>query len=193
MKKILTILVIAGILMLSVGFAGCAQKVNNNSQKYSVSADPVVFGVVDKTNEIKPEKFEIQMKEFYEFSQEFFSIWDDHIETVTPFLDEFNNENTILEDKIDCSVMISEEYKKFNNNLKQITPPPEALKAYQYIINAVSKRILFFEEFEKGTGINTLIEIEKEAYSFERLFWNEIDNIYNHYIEEIDKKNIISA
>lgn len=192
MKKILIILAIAGILILSVGCVGCEQKINNNPQKYSRKADPVIFGM-SRSGEIKTEKFEIQMKEFNDFSKEFFSIWDDHIEAVTPLLDEFNNENTILEDKINCSRILGEEYEKFNNNLEKITPPLEVSRAYQYVLNAISKRMLFFKEFEKGTSINTLIEIEKEAYSSEQLFWNEIDNIYNHYIEEIDKKNSILA
>ena len=189
-RKLLTILIIIGILILSVG---CTQKIkDNNPQEYFSKVDLISYST-DKNNEINPEEqFEIQLKEFYNFSQKFFPILNDQIEDITLLLEKFNNENTALDDKIIYSRMLREKYEKFSDDLKQINPPEVASKAYQFILNAISKRILFFKEFEKGTSIDTLIEIEKEAYYYEVLFWEEIDKIYNNYLGEINKKNIIS-
>jgi hypothetical protein len=190
MKKLLSILIIIGILILSVG---CAQKSKaNNTQEYFSKVDLISYNT-DENNKInQEEQFEIQLKEFYDFSQKFFQILNEHIEDITLLLEKFNNKNTNLDDKIICSRMLHEKYEKFSDDLKQINPPDEASKAYQFILNAISKRILFFEGFEKGTSIDTLIEIEKEAYYYEMLFWEEIDKIYDHYLGEINRKNTIS-
>lgn len=190
MRKLLTILIIIGIFILSIG---CAQKSKvNNPQEYFNKADLLRYNT-DENSEINTvEQFEIQLKEFYDFSQKFFSIWNDHLEATTLLLEKFNNENTTLDDKIIFSQMLREKYEKFSDDLKLITPPPEASKAYQYALNAISKRILFLEEFEKGTSVYILIEIENEAYFYEALFWKEIDKIYNYFDEISDQLGISS-
>lgn len=177
-----------GVFILSIS---CAKKdADNNSQDYFSKADLLKYGLNEKSEMNPREQFEIQLKEFHDFSREFFSVWDNHIEATTPLLKKFNNKDTILDDKIMYSGMLREKYEKFSDDIKQITPPPEAAKAYQYALNAISKRILFFKEFEKGTSIYQLTEIENEAYLYETLFWEEIDNIYNHFDEISDQLGI---
>lgn len=186
MKKIFIILFILGIIILS---ASCAKKTADNNQEYISKTDRIVFNT-NSNNEINSEEqFDINLKQFYNFSQRFFSIWNDHIEATTSLLEKFNNDTTSLSDKIIYSRMLVEKYEKFNDDLKQITFPSEASKAYEYTLNAISKRILFFKEFEKETSMDTLIEIENEAYFYESLFWEEINKIYDYYLKEIDKKN----
>lgn len=191
MKKLVTILLIIVIVLLSVG---CVQRsIVNNSRNYSDNVDIIRYDT-NKDNEINPteintEDFENQLKNFYDFSQKFFPILDNHIEVTAQLLKKFNDENLTLDNKIIYSRMLREKYENFGDELKKINPPSKAYKAYQYILNVVSKRILFFREFEKGTSIKTLIEIEDEAYSYEVLFWDEINKVYNYYLGEIDKKN----
>ncbi len=187
MRKLFIILIM-GVFILSIS---CAKKdADNNSQDYFSKADLLKYGLNEKSEMNPREQFEIQLKEFHDFSREFFSVWDNHIEATTPLLKKFNNKDTILDDKIMYSGMLREKYEKFSDDIKQITPPPEAAKAYQYALNAISKRILFFKEFEKGTSIYQLTEIENEAYLYETLFWEEIDNIYNHFDEISDQLGI---
>ena len=107
--------------------------------------------------------------------------------------DKFNNINTSHNDKIICSTILIEKYKKFSDDLKRITPPLEASRAYDFSLNAISKRILFFEEFKRGTSMQELIEIGKEADFYETLFWEEIDKIFDYYLGKIDKTNNIQV
>jgi len=180
MKKLLTILII-GIFFLSIG---CTKKNENNSSlEYFNEADLIKYSSNENNEMDAREQFKIQLEEFSDFSKKFFSIWKDHIEKTTQLLEKFNNENIPLDEKVLYSRMLLEKYEKFNDDLKQIAPPPEASRAYHYALSAISKRILFFKEFEKGTNIYTLTEIENEAYLYETLFWEEIDNIYNYFDE----------
>jgi hypothetical protein len=184
MRRLSAILLVA-IFILSVGCA--KENADEHPQEYFHRVDFLKYSS-DKNNKIESkDEFEDQLKNFHRFSQEFFSIWDEHIETTAALLEKFNDENTALNEKIIYSKMLLKEYEELDDSLKQITPPPEASKAYQYALDAISKRILFLKEFEKGASINELIEIENEAYIYELLFWEEMDNIYNYFNEESDK------
>jgi len=194
LRKLFIILIILGVVILS---AGCVQKndVRNskdNNQEYSSKVNLITYSTGENNEINQEEQFEVQLKEFYDFTQRFFPIWNNHIEDTAILLEKFNNKNTNLDDKIIYSEMLCEKYEKFNDNLRQIVPPPEASEAYQYILKAISKRILFFREFIKGTNMDMVIEIENEAYSYENLFWGEIDKIYDHYLGKIDKINNMS-
>jgi len=192
-KKLLIVSIV--IIGLSIFTQGCLQKSEDNDPgQYFTETDLIVYGTdenMDENNVVSPEEeLEIQLKEFYDFSKKFFSIWNNHIEATTQFLEKFNDKNTTLDDKIIYSRILYEKYEKFNEDLKQITSPFEASNAYQYALNAISKRILFFKEFEKGTGMYELIEIENEAYLYETLFWEEMDKIYNYFDEMLVKMGI---
>ena len=191
-KKLFIVSILIGVSILTLG---CSQKSEeNDSGQYFSETDLIVYNTdenSDENNIISPvEELEIQLKEFYDFSKKFFTIWNDHIESTTQLLEKFNDKNTTLDDKIIYSRILYEKYEKFDEDLKQIIPPIEAHTAYQYAQNAISKRILFFKEFEKGTGMYELIEIENEAYLYETLFWEEMDKIYTHFDEMIVKMGI---
>lgn len=170
---------------------GCIQKGEDNvTVEYFNEADLLAYGTDENNAESPEEQLEIQLREFYEFSKKFFSVWNDHIEKTSHILEKFNNKNTTLDNKIIYSRILFEKYEEFNFNLEQLTPPPEASKAYQYALNAVSRRILFFEEFGKGTSMYKLIEIENAAYLYETLFWEEINRLYDYFDEMLDKLGI---
>lgn len=59
----------------------------------------------------------------------------------------------------------------------------KASDAHSLALDALSKRILFLEEFEKEADIYTLKKIENEAYLYESLFWDKIDKIYGYFKE----------
>jgi len=174
--------------------AGCTlQKSIDNDPKENFSkVDLVSYSKIENDKVNQEEQFEIQLRDFYNFSKKFFPILNGHVDGISQLLEKFNDQNTTFNDKIICSWMLCEKYERFSDDLKQIDPPEEALKAYQLILSAISKRILFFKEFEKGTNIDSLIEIEKEAYYYEENFWEEIDKIYDHYLGKISKENNIS-
>ena len=194
MRKLFIILIIIGVLIVS---SGCVQY--DDEQKSTqikpveyLSSTKLIRYNISGNSEINPKKqFDSELKEFHDFTMIFFPIWNEHIESTAPILEKFNSAGTNLEDKIIYSKLLAEKYEIFRDKVIKITPPVVTSKAYQYSLNTISQRILFFNEFEKGTSISTLIEIENEAYLYEVLFWEEIDKIYNLYLEEIDKKNII--
>lgn len=184
--KFFTILTIFVIFILSLG---CAAESNNSPEYYR---QPSVFMYNSGgNNEIsQPREFKAQLKEFYEFSQEFFAIWFYHIEDIELLLKKFNNENIPPDEKIVYAAKLREKYERFRDDLIQISPPPEASKAYQHALDAISKRILFFEKLEQGAGIDILTEIENEAYHSESLFWKEMDKIYEYLDQRAEKLGI---
>ena len=196
MRKLFLIIILIVIISLTVS---CMQKNDiaasqNNNTQYLAKADLINYNTIENEEEINDEEqFEAKLKEFYDFNQEFFSIWDKHIEGTSEVFDKFNNINTSHSDKIIYSTILIEKYKKFIDDLKRITPPLEASKAYDFSLNAISKRILFFEEFKRGSSMQELSEIGKEANFYETLFWEEIDKIFDYYLGKIDKTNNIQV
>lgn len=126
-------------------------------------------------------QFQTQLTEFYDFSHEFFAVWDYHIEDTEGLFEKFNNSQTPIEQRIIYAGMLRQKYEKFGNALMQITPPPEASQAHQYALAAISKRIEFFAGFEQGKDMSVLMEIKDDSYFYEMLFWEEIDSIYDYF------------
>ena len=97
MRKLFLIIVLTAIFGLSVG---CMQKNDivesqNNNTQYFVKADLVNYNTIENEDEINDEEqFEAKLREFYDFTQEFFQIWNKHIEGTTEVFDKFNNINT---------------------------------------------------------------------------------------------------
>ncbi len=127
------------------------------------------------------EDFKRKIKRFYDFSQEFFPVWAHHIEGTSMLLEQFNSSDLAVEDKIEYAAVLEEKYIDFRDDLLELTPPPEASKAYGYAMDIVSKRILIFEGVKDGADVHRLAEMEAKSYMLEDLFWEEIDNIYDYF------------
>lgn len=130
--------------------------------------------------------FKDELEDFKSFSDEFFPIWLDHINSTSSILDDFNS-STIYEEKIECSLILEQRYSEFKNNLENIEPPSIASKAYNLAVEAVSYRVLFFKMFNENASVNKLSEIENKAYLTEAGFWEEIDNIYSYFDQEMER------
>jgi hypothetical protein len=130
--------------------------------------------------------FKDELEDFKSFSDEFFAIWLDHINSTSSILDDFNS-SAIYEEKIRCSLVLEQRYLEFKNNLENIEPPSIALKAYNLAVEAVSYRALFFKMFNENASANELSEIENKAYLTEASFWEEIDNIYSYFDQEMER------
>ncbi len=171
------ILIAAGILVLS---SGCAQKSENSYHQKTGLSHSLVY-ITDEPNEINSiMQFEAKLKDFYSFTQEFFAVWDYHIEKTDLVLEKFNNSDTGLNEKIKYSQILLEKYRIFKQDLSHIDPPSEASRAYKFALEAINQRILFFEGFQEGRPLYVLDEAEQEAYLMEKLFWEEINKIYDH-------------
>ncbi len=127
-----------------------------------------------------------ELEDFKSFSDEFFPIWLNHINSTSSILDDFNS-STIYEEKIRCAEVLEQKHLEFKNNLENIEPPPIALKAYNLAVEAVSYRALFFKMFYENASADKLSEIENNAYLAEASFWEEMDNIYGYFDQEIER------
>ncbi len=97
MRQLMTILIIIGIIFL---FAGCNYNNNeNNLKKYFSKQDFVRHSIVENNAKNPLEDFEIQLIEFYDFTKEFFLVWNNHIEDSSALLENFNDKNTTLKEK----------------------------------------------------------------------------------------------
>jgi hypothetical protein len=130
--------------------------------------------------------FKDELEDFQSFGEEFFPIWLEHINSTSTILEDFNN-STVYEEKIGYSEVLEQRYLEFENNLENIEPPPIALKAYDLAVEAVSYRVLFFKMFCEDAPVNKLGEIENKAYLAEASFWEEMDNIYSYFDQEMEK------
>lgn len=186
-RRFITLLMVIGIFMVALG----CQPIDtgNDFNQYRGQPDLHTYYANSKTIS-SVDQFEAQLKEYYDFSKDFFSIWYYHTEETELLLHKFNNPSISIEDKIVYSGELRKKYENFYQDIIKTSPPPEALKAYKYALNAISQRILFFEEFEKSAEINVLIEIEKESYLSEKLFWEEIDKIYSYFDQTAEQLGI---
>jgi hypothetical protein len=185
MKRLIVFLI---IFTLSLFYLGCSKESTGiDILEYSGGLELLEYDI-DKNilidqNIHTTKKFEEQLKDFYEFSQEFFFVWNEHIEDSNLLFEKFNNVDTTLKEKITYARLIREKYMIFKDELNQITPPNIASVAYHCALDSISKRILFLKKFEEGADLQTLIKIEKEAYLYETLFWEELEKIYNYFDE----------
>jgi hypothetical protein len=179
MHKLTTLLIIIVLIFFLIG---CNYSDNeNNLKEYFSEEDLVSYSIAESNPKTTLEDFTFELLEFYDFTKEFFLVWDDYVEDTSLLLEKFNNENTTFKEKIMYSRLLRQKYENFHYNLEQIVPPSNAEDVHRLALGALSKRILFFEEFEKETDIDILKNIEHEAYLYESLFWDELDKIYAYF------------
>jgi hypothetical protein len=195
MRKLLTIL---ALIIVLIFFTGCMQNVNRQSGDdidfYQNSANTYYaefesFAINKNDPDIQ---MEIKLKKFLDFSKEIFPIIDNNIKETAPILEKFNSNND-PDEKILLTGILYNKYIEFKKDINKIVPPPEAYKAYQYLLDSISGRILLFKKYEEGEFTDSLIMIKNESYLYENLFWDEMNRIYDQYLEEIDQKNVINV
>ena len=174
------------LIFVSAVLMGCSTKEYSENKKPGFNEDALKEISLKTEGEITLTGFKDELEDFKSFSNEFFPIWLDHIESTSYLLDDFNN-NTILEEKIRCSLILEQRYLEFNSNLENIEPPDIALRAYNLAVESVSYRALFFEMFNENAPAKELSEIENKAYFAEASFWEEIDNVYGYFDQEMER------
>ena len=185
MKSIVKAMILI-LIFVSAVLIGC------NTKEYSENKEPGFDGDIIKEISLKNDGqttltgFRDELEEFKSFSEEFFPIWLDHINSTSSILDDFNSSN-IYEEKARCSEVLEKSYLELKVNLENLEPPPIALKAYNLAVEAVSYRALFFKMFNENAPAIELGEIENKAYLAEVSFWEEIDNIYNYFDREMER------
>jgi len=165
---------------------GCGTKEYSQYKEVGFDKDTLKEISLESESHTTLAGFKDEMEDFKSFSDEFFPIWLDHINNTSSILDDFND-STILEEKIRCSEVLEQRYLEFKVNLENLEPPPIALKAYSLAVEAVSYRALFFKMFNENASVNKLSEIENKAYLTEASFWEEIDNVYGYFDQEMER------
>lgn len=181
--KLLAIIISIFVLVLLMG---CGTKEYSQYEEPGFNEDTLKEISLNTVGETTLIAFKDELEDFKSFSDEFFPIWLDHINSTSYLLDDFNNSD-VLEEKSRCSVVLEQRYLEFKSNLGNIEPPSIALKAYNMAVEAVSHRALFFKMFNENAPASKLSEIENEAYLAEASFWEEIDNIYIYFDQEMEK------
>jgi hypothetical protein len=174
------------LICVLVFLIGCGTKEYSQYKEPGFNEDTLKEISLKTGEEVTLAGFKDGLEDFKSFSDEFFTIWLDHINSTSYLIDDFNG-TTILEEKIRCSLILEQKFLEFKNNLENIEPPSIALKAYNLAVEAVSYRVLFFKMFNENAPANKLSEIENEAYLTEASFWEEIDNIYNYFDQEMER------
>jgi hypothetical protein len=185
MKLTVKALILVFIFVL-VFLMGCATKEYSQYKEPGFDEDTLKEISLKTGGETTLAGFKDELEDFKSFSDEFFPVWLDHINSTSSILDDFND-STLLEEKIECSLILEQRYLEFKNNLENIDPPPIALKAYSLAVEAVSYRALFFKMFNENASASKLGEIENKAYLTEASFWEEIDNVYGYFDQEMER------
>jgi hypothetical protein len=180
-KALILILVFVSVIIM-----GCGTKEYSQYKEVGFDKDTLKEISLESESHTTLAGFKDEMEDFKSFSDEFFPIWMDHINSTSSILDDFND-STILEEKIRCSEVLEQRYLEFKVNLENLEPPPIALKAYSLAVEAVSYRALFFKMFNENASVNKLSEIENKAYLTEASFWEEIDNVYSYFDQEMER------
>ena len=173
------------LIFVSAVLMGCSTKENSENKEPGFNEDTLKEISLKSDSQTTLTGFKDELEDFKSFSDEFFPIWSDHIESTSSLLDDFNN-NTILEEKARYSEVLEQRYLEFKGNLENIEPPDIALKAHNLAIESVSYRARFFKMFNENASTKELSEIENKAYLAEASFWEEIDNIYGYFDQEME-------
>ena len=173
------------LIFVSAVLMGCSTKENSENNEPGFNEYTLKEISLKSDSQTTLTGFKDELEDFKSFSDEFFPIWSDHIESTSSLLDDFNN-NTILEEKARYSEVLEQRYLEFKGNLENIEPPDIALKAHNLAIESVSYRALFFKMFNENASTKELSEIENKAYLAEASFWEEIDNIYGYFDQEME-------
>lgn len=193
--KTITIILILILVCVSVVILGCVKKDESTISESGFNQDILIEKniLIEKSLNIEKQtsftELKVELEDFKSFSDEFFPIWLDHINMISSMLDDFNN-CTVLEEKVKNSKILGQKYLEFKFRLENVKPPSIALQANKLAIEAVSYRILFFKKFNENAPIEELNLIENQAYLAEVSFWDEIDRIYEHFNEEINRQGI---
>jgi hypothetical protein len=174
------------LIFVSVIIMGCGTKEYSQYKEVGFDKDTLKEISLESESHTTLTGFKDELEDFKSFSDKFFPIWLDHINSTSSILDDFNS-SSIYEEKIRCSGVLEQRYLEFKVNLENLEPPPIALKAYSLAVEAVSYRALFFKMFNENAPVNKLSEIENEAYLAEASFWEEIDNIYSYFDQEMER------
>jgi hypothetical protein len=184
--KLTIIMLILLLICVSFVLMGCVQK------DYNSAAEPSFNQLLlqEKSSSIEKQptfiEFKDELQEYKSFSDELFPLWLDHIKMTSSMLEDFNG-STVMEEKIEKSVVLEQKYTDFKVNLENIRPPSIAEGAYSLAVESVSYRILFFKKFSENAPIKELDGIEGRAYLAETDFWVEIDKIYTYFDKEIGR------
>lgn len=172
------------LVCLFVFLVGCTKKDYSQNQEQGFSNDTLKAANLEIDKQAAIAEFKDDLEQFKAFSDDFFPIWLEHISSTSSMLDDFNN-STILEEKYICSNMLEQRYSELKINLETIKPPAIAKKAYGLAFEAACYRALFFKKYNENAPVKELVELETKAYVGEVGFWNEIDNLYRYFDEEM--------
>jgi hypothetical protein len=193
MKNLIKILILILLCVLFI-LLGCAKKEystidkENELLKQGTNREIVEVKSIEFEKQTSYTGFKNELEEFKLFSDEFFSIWADHINRTSSMLDDFNSSD-ILEEKLKYSEILEQDYSDFEIKLENIKPPDIAKTAHNLAVEAVSYRVLFFQNINKNAPINELNKLENQAYLAEASFWEEINRIYEYFDEEFATLN----
>lgn len=187
--KILIKILISILICVLLLLMGCVKKDNsainedNKLSKLSATQEILEVKSLEFEKQTSYTGFKNELEEFKSFSDEFFSIWADHINKTSSVLDDFNSSN-IQEEKFKYSEILEQDYSDFEIKLENIKPPDIAKTAHKFAVEAVSCRVLFFKKINANAPIDELNKLENQAYLAEAGFWEEIDRIYEYFDEE---------
>ena len=184
MKSIVKTLILI-LICVSIILMGCGIKEYSENKEPAFNADTIKEISLNNDSQTTLTEFKDELEDFKSFSDELFLIWLDHINSTSSMLDDFNS-NIILEEKTRYSLILEQKYLEFKVNLENLEPPAVAFKAYSLAIEAVFFRVLFFRKFNENAPFKELTEIENKAYLAEASFWEEINNVYNYFEEEME-------
>ncbi len=183
MKPFIKVLILI-LVCVFVFLMGCAKKDYSQYKEPGFNQDIIKVKSLNVEQQATFTEFKDELGQFKSFNDEFFPIWSEHINKTSSMLDDFNS-STVLEEKFICSDALEKRYSELLSQLENIKAPAIAKKAYELALEAVSYRALFFKKFNQNAPVDELSKLEGKAYIAEAGFWDEIDNLYRYFDEEM--------
>jgi len=110
---------------------------------------------------------------FHDFCKIFLSLWDKHLERISPFIWEFNNKKISISLKKILADIIEEQYGKFLNDLTNLKVPIFIDKLFNLFLNSIKYKRIFFNIYSADNNKN-LDNIKNESNLAEEQFWLDI-------------------
>lgn len=127
-----------------------------------------------------------KIADFYNFCENFFYIWERHLNRISPLVNEFNMVESTKDSKKIYAEIISEQYRKYLQSLQKMEVPVYLKESFKLLLDYVNEKQKYFMFHSDNSIYEETNKIENEDDEREYKLWYDLSE-KNKQIENLHK------